>query len=68
MRDSSATEHSTIIPHPVAVTGIATAVAVAAARAYSLALLSDGTIMAWGSGPLGNAASEFSAVPMAVTA
>jgi alpha-tubulin suppressor-like RCC1 family protein len=55
---------------PVAVSGLAGATAVSAGVVDSLALLSDGTIMAWGDntfGQLGNGTTKGSDVPVAVT-
>jgi alpha-tubulin suppressor-like RCC1 family protein len=57
---------------PVQVSGLTNAIAVAAARDHSLALKSDGTVVAWGYdqfGQLGNGATTdgvFSDVPVAV--
>ena len=54
---------------PVAVTGLPKAVAVAAGGEHSLALLANGTVMAWGdnsNGQLGNGRTTSSDVPVAV--
>ena len=54
---------------PVAVTGLPKAVAVAAGGEHSLALLANGTVMAWGdnsNGQLGNGGTTSSDVPVAV--
>jgi alpha-tubulin suppressor-like RCC1 family protein len=55
--------------HPVAVKGLTGVTAVAAGEADSLALLSNGTVMAWGdnrSGQLGDGSTKSSPVPVAV--
>jgi alpha-tubulin suppressor-like RCC1 family protein len=55
--------------HPVAVPGLTGVSAVAAGEADSLALLANGTVMAWGdnrSGQLGNGSTRSSSVPVAV--
>src|SRR5262249_39952156 len=54
---------------PVAVTGLPKAVQVAAGGEHSLALLANGTVMAWGdnsNGQLGNGTTTSSDVPVAV--
>ena len=55
---------------PVPVSGLSGVTAISAAGSYSLALLTDGTVMAWGDnvfGELGDGSmSEFSDVPVAV--
>ena len=54
---------------PVAVPRLSTVTAVAAGEEHSLALLADGTVMAWGDnheGQLGNGTARTSAVPVAV--
>jgi alpha-tubulin suppressor-like RCC1 family protein len=54
---------------PVAVTGLPKAVQVAAGGEHSLALLANGTVMAWGAGSngqLGNGTTTSSDVPVAV--
>ena len=54
---------------PVPVEGLSGVVAIAAGNDYSLALLSNGTVMAWGGnehGQLGNGTTEESDVPVAV--
>ena len=56
--------------HPVAVPGLAGVTAVAAGEADSLALLSNGTVMAWGendNGQLGDGSFTNSDVPVAVS-
>jgi alpha-tubulin suppressor-like RCC1 family protein len=56
---------------PVAVKGLANVQAIAAGTGYSLALLTNGTVMAWGeneSGQLGTGKSNPSSVPVAVRA
>jgi alpha-tubulin suppressor-like RCC1 family protein len=55
---------------PVAASGLKGATAVAGGGAFSLALLSNGTVMAWGSngcGQLGNGTTTSSDVPIAVS-
>jgi alpha-tubulin suppressor-like RCC1 family protein len=55
---------------PVAVSGLSGVTAVAAGGAHSLALLSNGTVMAWGlnaSGQLGDGTTENRDVPVAVS-
>jgi alpha-tubulin suppressor-like RCC1 family protein len=55
---------------PIAVTGLAGVAAVAAGEEHSLALLSNGTVLAWGDnheGQLGNGTTRTSAVPVPVT-
>ena len=54
---------------PVAVPGLSTVTAVAAGEEHSLALLANGTVMAWGDnheGQLGNGTIKTSAVPVPV--
>ena len=54
---------------PVAVGGLSEVAQVAASEDFSLALLKDGTVMAWGAnegGVLGNLTTQFSSVPVAV--
>ncbi len=54
---------------PVAVSGLDEVVAIAASTDYSLALLKDGTVMAWGSnvyGHLGNKVDSNSDMPIAI--
>jgi alpha-tubulin suppressor-like RCC1 family protein len=54
---------------PAAVPGIGTATAVAAGEEHSLALLANGTVLAWGDnheGQLGNGTTKTSAVPVPV--
>jgi len=54
---------------PVAVPGLSAVTAVAAGEEHSLALLADGTVMAWGDnheGQLGNGTTKTSAVPQRV--
>ncbi len=54
---------------PVAVSGLGEVVAIAAAADYSLALLKNGTVMAWGSneyGHLDNKVDSNSDVPIAI--
>ena len=54
---------------PVAVSGLSEVAQVAASEDFSLALLKDGTVMAWGAnegGVLGNLTTRFSSVPVAV--
>jgi alpha-tubulin suppressor-like RCC1 family protein len=56
--------------NPVTVKGLAGVTQVSAGDEHSLALLSNGTVMAWGSnshGELGNGTTTSSAVPVAVT-
>ncbi len=56
-------------PTPVAVSGLSGVTATAAGGAHSLALLSDGTVMAWGAnskGQLGDKSHTSSDVPVAV--
>jgi len=55
---------------PVAVSGLSTVTAIAAGARHSLALLSNGTVMAWGAngnGQLGDASIKNSDVPVAVS-
>ena len=55
---------------PVPVSGLSGVTAIAAGAEHSLALLSDGTVMAWGeqqSGQLGDGPSEDSDVPVPVS-
>ncbi len=55
---------------PVAVSGLSGVTSVAAGGRHSLALLSNGTVMAWGddeAGQLGDGGATFSSVPVAVT-
>jgi alpha-tubulin suppressor-like RCC1 family protein len=55
--------------HPIPVKGLSGVTAVAAGEAHSLALLANGTVMAWGdnrSGQLGTGATRSSAVPVPV--
>ncbi len=55
---------------PVAVSGLSGVTAIAAGETHSLALLSNGTVMAWGSneyGQLGNGSEANSDVPVAVS-
>jgi alpha-tubulin suppressor-like RCC1 family protein len=55
---------------PAAVPGLSTATAVAAGEEHSLALLANGTVMAWGDnheGQLGDGTTKTSAVPVPVT-
>jgi alpha-tubulin suppressor-like RCC1 family protein len=55
--------------HPIAVPGLTGVTAVAAGEADSLALLTNGTVMAWGdnrSGQLGDGSTKSSPVPVAV--
>ena len=55
---------------PVAVSGLSGVTAIAAGDGHSLALLSNGTVMAWGlnsSGQLGDGTTENSDVPVAVS-
>ncbi len=55
---------------PVAVSGLSEVTAIAAGLGHSLALLSNGTVMAWGSneyGELGNGTGTESDVPVAVS-
>jgi alpha-tubulin suppressor-like RCC1 family protein len=62
--------HATGSTVPVAVSGLSGVTAVSAKGDTSLALLSDGTVMAWGkgdSGQLGNGAEVDSDVPVAVS-
>ena len=54
---------------PVAVSGLSAVTAIAAGATHSLALLSNGTVMAWGDneyGELGNATTKESDLPVAV--
>src|ERR1700683_31123 len=54
---------------PVAVTGVTTAVQVSTSGEHGLALLANGTVMAWGDndhGQLGNGTTAYSDVPVAV--
>jgi IPT/TIG domain/Regulator of chromosome condensation (RCC1) repeat len=53
---------------PVAVKELSSVKAIAAGNHHSLALLSNGTIMAWGSGALGAGTTASSDVPVAVCA
>jgi alpha-tubulin suppressor-like RCC1 family protein len=56
--------------HPVPVQGLTGVTAVAAGEAHSLALLGNGTVMAWGdnrSGQLGDGSTRSSSVPVAVS-
>jgi alpha-tubulin suppressor-like RCC1 family protein len=60
--------HSSTVP--VTVTGLSGVVAVASGGEHSLALLANGTVMAWGdnaSGQLGNGTTTSSAVPVPVS-
>jgi alpha-tubulin suppressor-like RCC1 family protein len=55
---------------PVAVGGLNEVTAIAAGRGYALALLKNGTVMAWGhneSGVLGNLTTKISTVPVAIS-
>jgi alpha-tubulin suppressor-like RCC1 family protein len=57
-------------PTPVAVSGLSGVVAVAAGVSHSLALLSDGTVMAWGGnsdGQLGDGTTKGSDAPVVVS-
>jgi alpha-tubulin suppressor-like RCC1 family protein len=60
----------TLSPYPVAVEGVKTVRALAAGSNHSLALLGNGTVMAWGgdeSGQLGDGGTLESDVPVAVS-
>ena len=55
---------------PIAVNGVGTAAAIAAGGLFSLALLTNGTVMAWGDGAfgqIGNGTTTGSVTPTAVT-
>ncbi len=59
-----------LIEKPVAVQGLSNVVAISAGEDHSLALLSNGTVWAWGNdehGQLGNGATRNSDVPVQVT-
>jgi len=51
---------------PIEVQGLAGVTAVAAGQAFSLALLADGTVRAWGAGPLGDGTTNGSSLPVRV--
>lgn len=64
------TTDATPHPTPTQVTGVTGAIAVAAGQQHSLALRSDGTLMAWGqgtSGELGNGMKVQSSTPVSVS-
>jgi alpha-tubulin suppressor-like RCC1 family protein len=63
--------NSLIVAVPAQVTGITTAISAAAGNDHTLALLADGTVVAWGanaSGQLGNGSFKLSRVPVATGA
>jgi alpha-tubulin suppressor-like RCC1 family protein len=65
------TEHLACSTTPVQVSGLSGATAVAGGRRFSLALLEDGSVMAWGrndTGALGDGTETDSDIPMAVCA
>ena len=60
-----------LVTRPCQVTGISTAVSVTAGNDHTLALLADGTVVAWGAnsaGQLGNGGFKLSRVPVATGA
>jgi alpha-tubulin suppressor-like RCC1 family protein len=54
-------------PSPAPVPGLTNVVAIAAGDTFAYALLGDGSVMAWGSGPLGSSQTSESDVPIRIS-